>query len=148
MKGGRAWLMVGLLAFVAVVARGQTPQTLQTPQTPPAVVCPALAGPIQAALADAHHTSVANLSQTERAQLRAIYEKRGWTPLWVDGESRPHADARAALQLLNGASADGLDPLDYRVVSLSDIAAALDVSTRAATDVAAFDVGLSASVSR
>lgn len=143
MKGGGAWLMVGFLAFVAVVARGQTPQP---PQTPPAVVYPALAGPIQAALADAHHTSIADLSQTERAQLRAIYEKRGWTPLWVDGESRPHADARAALQLLHGASADGLDPRDYRVASLSDIAATLHVSTRAATDVAAFDVGLSASV--
>lgn len=87
------------------------------------------------------------LSAIERRQLAAFYDDVNDAPRWVDASGYPNDDARAALMVLRGASADALDPADYAARGLADRAASLDAAT-AAGDIAAFDVGLSASVLR
>jgi murein L,D-transpeptidase YcbB/YkuD len=63
--------------------------------------------------------------------------------VWVDASGRPTADARDALALLAGASADGLDPLDYDAPSLAADAARL-AGPHTPADSAAFDSRLGA----
>ena len=133
----RVWGAVGLLVVAAMTAHAQTPRPEADAE---------FAGLLQAALTDAYST-IPNLSSTERAQLWDVYVSGGWAPLWVTSDRRPHADARVALLLLDGASGDGLDPRDYRAALLHEMAAALDrVPIPAAADVAAFDAGMSAGV--
>ena len=133
-----AWGAIGLLAFGAMATRAQSSQV---------VVGTELTGSIQAALTDTRNSTLASLSPVERAQLRAVYEQGDWAPLWVDDSSRPHADAREALQLLDGAAGDGLDPRDYRSALLNAMAAALNAaSSQVATDVASFDVGVTTGI--
>jgi len=132
------WGLAGLVAAGAVALRAQAPQTVGGPE---------LAGHLRSAFANVRQEALAELSTTERAQLSAVYARRGWAPLWVDGSFRPHADAREALQIIAGAAGEGLDPRDYRAAQLTDQGAALGrVPTPEDADVAAFDVGLSASI--
>jgi murein L,D-transpeptidase YcbB/YkuD len=130
---------VGLVACASVVVPAQSPQTAVSTER---------ARLIQDALTDASRSTRADLSEAERAQLAAVYRDGGWATLWVDPANRPHADAREALQLLDGATADGLNPGDYDVAALRVMAVALDAaSSPAPTDVASFDVGMSLGMS-
>jgi murein L,D-transpeptidase YcbB/YkuD len=56
------------------------------------------------------------------------------TPRWIDSSGRPNAVAREALALLAGATADGLDPADYRAAQLAAEAPTGPAVTTAAID--------------
>jgi murein L,D-transpeptidase YcbB/YkuD len=88
----------------------------------------------------------APLTSVERQQLVAFYDDVNDAPQWIDASGRPSGDARAALSVLTGAVADALEPADYAADALSTRAASLEAAS--APDVAAFDVGLSASLLR
>lgn len=88
------------------------------------------------------------LGPGEREQLTALYGRVGDTPLWVDASGRPSRNARDALALLGGAADEGLDPDDYGGAVLERLAATLEAPHPSAWDVAAFDIGLSASTLR
>jgi hypothetical protein len=88
----------------------------------------------------------APLTSVERQQLVAFYDDVDDAPQWIDASGRPSGDARAALSVLTGAAGDALEPADYAADALSTRAASLEAAS--APDVAAFDVGLSASLLR
>jgi murein L,D-transpeptidase YcbB/YkuD len=89
------------------------------------------------------------LTIAEHRQLVALYEPGRFVPLWVDDSGHPCRDAREALELLIGATTEGLDPLDYDAARLQTLATSLSaVDGPQAGDVAAFDVGLSVSTLR
>ena len=72
----------------------------------------------------------------------------GDAPLWLDDAGRLAASARDALLLLNHAADDGLDPADYDVDLLGDLAARIELGSSAPSDLARFDGALSAGMSR
>jgi murein L,D-transpeptidase YcbB/YkuD len=89
------------------------------------------------------------LSLWEQQQLTALYSPGGHLPLWTDPSGRANSDARDALALLNAATDDGLDPLDYAAPRLHKSAAALAAAVAAPVgDIAVFDVSLSANMLR
>lgn len=89
------------------------------------------------------------LSLWEQQQLTALYAPGDHLPLWTDAMGRVDSDARDALALLNAATTDGLDPLDYAAPRLQESAAGLDAAVVAPVDaIAAFDVSLSANMLR
>jgi murein L,D-transpeptidase YcbB/YkuD len=84
------------------------------------------------------------LTVAEQRQLGALYGSGDYVPLWIDDSGRANRDAREALALLNGATAEGLDPLDYEAAALQRLARLLDAADAPrTTDIAVFDVGLS-----
>src|SRR5262249_30322755 len=76
-----------------------------------------------------------------RAGLRALYQPDN-SPLWIDNAGRPTTNARDALAVLTQAADEGLDPADYGVPLVSDLASHIDGATQ--VDPARFDVVLSA----
>jgi murein L,D-transpeptidase YcbB/YkuD len=60
----------------------------------------------------------------ERAALQAVDAQRGARPHWIEA-ARPTAQARALVEVLGAAAADGLDPADYDAVGMAARAAAL-----------------------
>ena len=85
----------------------------------------------------------------ERVDLKTLYEADGYAPLWISGTGWPSANARAALTLIEDAAADGLDPADYGLARLGDLARALDAAPAPkAEELAAFDMAMSAGVLR
>jgi L,D-transpeptidase YcbB len=85
----------------------------------------------------------------DATELRALYDAAGRAPLWLDGRARPSRGARVALDLLIGAQAEGLDPVDYGAAALEARAAVLGhVEAPQAERMAAFDVDLSLAMLR
>jgi murein L,D-transpeptidase YcbB/YkuD len=79
--------------------------------------------------------------------LRRFYEAAGNRGAWIDARGRPTLDAQRVLARLRDVAEDGLEPGEYRVDELGRQAMALDAGEPfSAVDVAAFDVGLTASV--
>ena len=76
-----------------------------------------------------------------RAALRSLY-RPDYSPLWIDAAGRPTKNARDALDLLTHVADDGLDPADYSVALLTDLASRTDLAPTA--DRARFDVAFSA----
>jgi len=78
-----------------------------------------------------------------RAILVALYEPRGYAPLWLDA-GRPTPAAADAVHALLGADANGLDAADYDAVRLEGARRALASGSLATPDTQArFDVALS-----
>jgi murein L,D-transpeptidase YcbB/YkuD len=113
----------------------------------PQIVLADVAAAVRDAVSGGRTPMPAPLTPVERQQLAALYGDVDDAPRWVDASGRPNDDARAALTVLAGAAADALDPVDYAAGTLAGDAAKLGTATPAA-DIAAFDVGLSASVLR
>jgi L,D-transpeptidase YcbB len=91
------------------------------------------------------------LNVAERRQLVALYGtgEGGQQLLWVDKSGRPERNAHDAMELLNAAANDGLDPDDYDVRGIARLASRLaDQSFPIASDVVAFDVALSVNTLR
>ena len=86
------------------------------------------------------------LPPADRVQLRALYQRHGYRPLWTDPLARPTPQARDALALLEAAVDEGLDPADYAAAALTAPATAPGGSS--STDLARFDVGMSAGLLR
>ena len=80
--------------------------------------------------------------------LVALYEARGWTPLWLDA-GEPTRAAGEALALLREADAKGLDARDYDAALLAGEAQQLDAEReRTPEQQARFDVALSLALMR
>ena len=89
------------------------------------------------------------LSRAEQAELNALYQTEGYSPLWLDARSRPDRDARAALRALHAAVDEGLDPSDYYASLLRRLAALLETEPPALPqDLARFDVALTSGTLR
>jgi murein L,D-transpeptidase YcbB/YkuD len=56
----------------------------------------------------------------DRAAFEAFYSARSYAPLWIT-DGKPNARAKDAVAYLDQADADGLDPADYPVPSLSSL---------------------------
>ncbi len=144
---------IGLTVLAGIVACAAPSNTSgPAPQASPAVAAPQIVlADVAAAIPDVVSSGgtpmPATLTSVERQQLAAFYADANDAPQWIDASARPSDEARAALRVLSGASVDALDPADYAADALATQADALGAATPA-TDLAAFDVGLSASLLR
>lgn len=122
------------------------PMAIATVQVPVADVASA----ITAGLDHDRDAALSSRSASEGKELRALYEATSYAPLWLDATGRPSTSARDALTLLNGATADGLRPSDYRATPLEELAATLDAGTQPppVPDLASFELGLSGGMLR
>ena len=88
-------------------------------------------------------------SARARDVLSRIYPKDAPSPLWVDGSLHPTRSALDALEVLNDAAGEGLDPADYRAAELTALGRKLEAgSPPAAREAAAFDASMSLSMMR
>lgn len=109
--------------------------------TPGAFAQPPSLGPVDAIRA--------GLATQDDADVRRLYEAGLRGSLWVDAAGHPDDNAKAALDLLAAATADGLDPAAYGHDSLARQAESLrDSPAPSAADVARFDIGVSRSILR
>ena len=53
------------------------------------------------------------LTRPEQVELKELYEREDYVPLWVDAAGRLSDSAHDALALLSLAADEGLDPADY-----------------------------------
>lgn len=103
-----------------------------------------VASAIKAGIDGDRDVSPGSVTPAERNELTALSHAGGYAPLWIDAAGRPGRSARDALALLAGASADGLNPMDYRSAALGALASTLDAAEPPSTrDVARFELGLS-----
>ena len=104
---------------------------------------------IRARLVNGSNPVLGVLTRMEQAELKALYQTGGYSPLWVDATGRPNGSARDALALLDGAADEGLDPADYRQGPLDGLAALLETaSPLLPRDLASFDEALSSGMLR
>ncbi len=91
---------------------------------------------------------VAQQRETDAARdLRVFYEGTGQRTVWIDEHGWPTLDAQRVLTRLRNVAEDGLDPGAYEVEELGRLALALEAGAPfSASDAAAFDVGMTASV--
>ncbi len=87
------------------------------------------------------------LTPREQSDLVELYGGND-EPFWVDPLGKPTRNALDALFLIQSAASDGLVPGDYAASSLRQQATRLQDHTASATEIAAFDVGLSAAILR
>lgn len=88
------------------------------------------------------------LGAEEEANLSRLYELGGYEALWTGKSGTPGANARRAVERLERAAADGLDPREYAWTWLQARSAALDRDPRTPECIADFDVTLSAAFLR
>ncbi len=74
--------------------------------------------------------------------LKAVYEPRGYAPLWLDA-GRPIKQARDAIDVLREADTKGLDPRDYDAEFLDAEWRTLSAGRGSSDELARFDVALS-----
>lgn len=86
---------------------------------------------------------------SDHLELKELYSKAEYLPLWVENAGHVGPCAEDALALLRMAADEGLEPADYQSAQLDRLRATLlrDVSS-SALDLARFDVELSASTLR
>jgi murein L,D-transpeptidase YcbB/YkuD len=136
-------LIFVVMVFSAFACSSGEPSSPREPPAQNDAFRPAVAAAVAAS------DTPGQLPTAEANQLKALYPPQADAPLWVDAEGRPTADAEEALAMLRNATAEGLDPADYRVATLDQLATGLRAQRPPpAGDVAAFDTGLSASVLR
>ena len=138
----RGWTAaVSLASGFAACSQQGGPATLQTSAAQVAKV-------IQAWISG-RDPGAGTLSREEQTDLNALYQPRGYSPLWLDARGRPDRDARAALTALRAAADEGLDPSDYFPSLLHRLAAALAAAAPAPPqDLARFDVALTSGTLR
>ena len=108
-----------------------------------------VASAIKAGLDHGRDPALGSLTRLERQELTALYQTEGHASIWIDAAGRPSTSARAALTLLSGAAADGLDSADYRFTQIEGLAAALEAAQPpVARDVTSFELGLSGGMLR
>jgi len=99
----------------------------------PAAAAPAAATPAPSAVVDANAAITDQLrdlanakfdriigGKKDRAAFEAFYSARNYAPLWIT-DGKPNARAKNAVTYLGHVDADGLDPADYPVPSLSSL---------------------------
>jgi murein L,D-transpeptidase YcbB/YkuD len=146
MPGLRRFASVAIVLWLVFTSGDrQRPFAYQVTVTPP----PSVAAAIRAIVETRTGRLTEPLSLWEQQQLTALYAPGDYLPLWTDAVGRVNSDARDALALLNAATNDGLDPLDYAAPRLQKSAAGLAAAFVAPVDdIAVFDVSLSANMLR
>lgn len=146
MTGLRRFSSVAIVLWLVLTSGDrQRPFAYQVTGTPP----PSVAAAIRAIVETRTGPVSESLSIREQEQLTALYSAGDYLPLWTDTAGQANSDARDALALLNAATNDGLDPLDYAAPRLQKSAAGLAAGVVAPADgIAAFDVSLSTSMLR
>ena len=99
------------------------------------------------ALIDGRDSGLGALAPAERADLQEFYRPDG-SPKWLDKAGRPTANARDALAVLGGAADDALNPDDYYEDLLGNLAPRIEITSSRVSDLARFDVALSAGMLR
>jgi L,D-transpeptidase YcbB len=108
-----------------------------------------LAAAILVRLQDARDGHAVGLIASESAYLEALYDSGPGRALWIEASGALTRDSRDALALLAAAPDDGLDPADYGLETLTDLAAAVEAAPAPDRErLAAFDVLLSAGTLR
>lgn len=102
---------------------------------------------IQALIAD-HDAALGVSDGIERDELRALYAPGEAAPLWLDEAGRLTPSSRAALDVLDHAADDGLDPAAYHRDALILLTNRLSSGSDTEADLARFDVVLSAALLR
>ena len=87
------------------------------------------------------------MRRDEWEELQNLYQPDE-SPLWLDAAHQPTDNARDALTLLKHAADDGLDPLDYYQDLLGRLTSRLDSRSSEPSELARFDVALSAGMLR
>jgi L,D-transpeptidase YcbB len=109
----------------------------------------AIRAAIAVSLIDDPDPALGLLTRAEQVELRRLYEREGYLPLWVDAAGRPGHDANDAMTLLSRAADEGLDPADYHGGPLHRLMAALQTeSPLRLRNLASFDVVLSSGMLR
>ena len=146
MPGLRRFSSVAIVLWLVLTSGDrQRPFAYQVTVTPP----PSVAAAIRAIVETRTGPVSESLPIREQEQLTALYAPGDYLPLWTDTAGRVNSDARDALALLNAATNDGLDPLDYAAPRLQKSAAGLAAGVVAPADgIAAFDVSLSTNMLR
>jgi murein L,D-transpeptidase YcbB/YkuD len=90
----------------------------------------------------------APMTAIELREVASLYDRSANAPLWLDAAGAVSGNGRAALALLDGAAAEGLDPASYDVPALVRLSTALDASPRPPASAAELDVRLTAAVLR
>jgi murein L,D-transpeptidase YcbB/YkuD len=123
-------------------------RTTATPSRSAVVVksqsLPDLSAQVRAALERIDHRS-----RIEQIELRRLYERGGYAPLWVDAAGVPKPIVDDALRQFRESDTEGLDPEDYDLDQLVRTAHALrSASAPLPQRVVPFDVSLSAAMLR
>ncbi len=88
-------------------------------------------------------------TRAERAELTALYQTGGDSPLWIDTTGRPSRQAHEAIALLRDARSEGLNPADYRHDHLDSLSATLTAASGPLSgDIVIFEVALSRAMLR
>lgn len=129
------------------------PATQTAPSTAPAAPLPPPAGPlalgIQALLKEGNHPKLRWGRFTDyQAQLEALYQAKGYAPLW-SREGKPTPQARKAIASLAKADDKGLDSSDYDAEPLGKWLDGIEAqATPSPQELASFDAALSLSLMR
>lgn len=93
------------------------------------------------------HPYAVSASAAAWRELRHVYERNEWTPLWVT-EQGATPTAVTVLEAMRTSDGDGLRPADYRVDRLAGEMRRLTVQSPSAKETALFDTAMTASVLR
>jgi murein L,D-transpeptidase YcbB/YkuD len=81
-------------------------------------------------------------------EIRHIYEKRHFAPLWLEGD-RPTPQAQAVVDVLVVARDEGLDPADYDAMRMADVTERLRAAAPVnSNELALYDIELTAATLR
>jgi murein L,D-transpeptidase YcbB/YkuD len=104
---------------------------------------------IEACVINGPDPALGVLTRQEQVELKELYEREDYVPLWVDAAGRLSDSAHDALALLSRAADEGLDPADYGQGQLDRLTATLESeSPLRLLDLASFDVALSSGMLR
>jgi murein L,D-transpeptidase YcbB/YkuD len=142
--------VAGVFAMLACSAQPASQATESSAPAHPVArgSAPDVGTELRALLDDGAHAASDGLV-SDLDELRAVYERSHYRPLWLDANGRPSADASEALTLLREAGSEGLDAATYRSAELEASAATLASATAAEPgDLARFDLQLTDSTLR
>jgi murein L,D-transpeptidase YcbB/YkuD len=88
------------------------------------------------------------ITPVEHRDVLRLYDRSSNAPLWVDAAGALTAKGRAGLTLLEGATAEGLNPADYDVATLARLGTALNDAAQPPALAAELDVRLTSAVLR
>lgn len=141
---GDRYLAPAVIAAVMLIWSGSTGLPART-----AASTQSIDVAIRAAVATEVSPASVPVTVADRAQLTAIYDARGYAPLWIEPSGRPTEDASAALGLLDTAAAHGLDPVDYATAVLKQSTTRFSrVLPAGVEDIASFDVAMTLNMLR
>ena len=99
------------------------------------------------ALVEGSDAALGNLTDADREELRELYERDDYRPLWSDANGRPSGNARTAVGILGNAADEGSDPDDYHQSVIGSLTSDPGAQSGPA-GLARFDVAVSSGMMR